>query len=385
MNLIKAEKVSVALVSSSVGTTHESLVYSFVFDEAHKLGMNGLNIHVIRSFYESPSFSHGVQFHGIEKAPRFNFIQILLKHLYTTSNPCFITPPKSLFQISNYAHTVAKVVKPLIVTVHGYDILVEPNVNYGARLNTRIDAVIRKVLKGADIIMAASAAAYNEVNAIVTDPNKIYLVPNGVDTERFKPNLDSSLIKKKLCVEGYPIIFALRSHEPKYGLEYLIKAASIVAKEDREVVFVIGGDGSLKNYHKELANNLGLKDKIIFTGKIPQNEVPYYYAMSDVVVVPSVQEAFGLVVSEGMACGKPVIGTAVGGIPDQIIDGYNGFLVQPCDYLEIAKKILWLIKNPEKMRHMGLNGRKLVKDKFDINDRVRKVINLYEKLKADYS
>ena len=113
------------------------------------------------------------------------------------------------------------------------------------------------------------------------------------------------------------------------------------------------------------------------------SSICYYYAMSDIVVVPSLQEAFGLVVAEAMASGKPVIGSNVGGIPDQIIDGYNGFLVQPRKPKEIAEKILWLINNPEEARRMGMNGRRIVEEKFDINKRIDRLISLYHRILVD--
>ncbi|MEM1583004.1 MAG: glycosyltransferase family 4 protein, partial [Candidatus Bathyarchaeia archaeon] len=122
------------------------------------------------------------------------------------------------------------------------------------------------------------------------------------------------------------------------------------------------------------------KDKVIFTGRIPQDEVPYYYSMSDIVVVPSLQEAFGLVVSEAMACGKPVIGTNVGGIPDQIIDGYNGFLVKPRSPEDIAEKIIWLLENQEEAKVMGMRGRKIVEEKFNIERKMDRIIELYKSL-----
>ena len=122
----------------------------------------------------------------------------------------------------------------------------------------------------------------------------------------------------------------MRFHEPKYGIEYSIRAV--------------------------------------------------YYAMSDVVVVPSIQEAFGLVVSEAMACGKPIVGSDVGGIRDQIINGYNGFLVSPKSPDEIAERILWLLENPDEATKMGQRGREIVERKFDISKRVDKVLKLYRKL-----
>ena len=205
-------------------------------------------------------------------------------------------------------------------------------------------------------------------------------MPNGVDLKRFNPNIDGSCIRRKLDVENKFIVFTVRHHEPKYGIEYLIRAASLVLKEKKDVVFIIGGDGSLRPYYEELASKLGVRNRIVFTGRIPQAELPYYYAASDVVVVPSLQEAWGLVVTEAMASGKPVIGTRVGGIVDQIIDGYNGFLVPPRDPRAIAEKILWLIENPDEIKRIGMNGRKLAEEKFDIEKRVDRIVELYKEL-----
>lgn len=136
----------------------------------------------------------------------------------------------------------------------------------------------------------------------------------------------------------------------------------------------------MRKYHEQLARKLDIKNNVIFTGRIPRVELPYYYAASDVVVVPSLQEAWSLVVTEAMASGKPVIGTNVGGIPDQIIDGYNGFLVPPRNPKSIAEKILWLYENQDQTKKMGMCGRKLVEEKFDINKRIDKILKLYKQL-----
>ena len=240
--------------------------------------------------------------------------------------------------------------------------------------------MVRKVLNDADLVMAASTATYNEVRKIIKKTDKVRLVPNGVDTEKFCPNVDSPFIKKKLGIEGQRVVFTLRNHRANYGIEYLIRAAPLVIKERDDVVFLIGGDGPLRGFHEQLAVNLGAKGKVIFVGAIPENQKPHYFAESDIVVIPSLQEAFGLVVSEAMACGKPVIGSRVGGIPDQIIDGFNGFLVQPRNPREIAEKILWFIDKPSKARSMGIRGREIAVRKFNIERRIEHILLLYQKL-----
>jgi glycosyltransferase involved in cell wall biosynthesis len=270
--------------------------------------------------------------------------------------------------------------KPLVVTLHGYDILVEESVGYGARLDRRADAIVRKVLSKADAVVTASHATYREAHKLGNLDARLHLIPEGVDTKRFRPDLDGDRIRERWGIEGKTVVFSLRKHEPKYGLEYVVRAAPSVVAEDNDVVFVMGGDGPLRPYLERLAETLGVRKRVIFTSWVPQEELPYYYAMSDLVVVPSVQEAFGLVVSEAMASGKPVIGTSVGGIPDQIVDGQDGLLVRPRDVGQLAASILELARDPQRRRLLGSNGRKEVESKFSIDRRVADMIKLYRSL-----
>jgi glycosyltransferase involved in cell wall biosynthesis len=400
--------ISVAIVSNQVGKTPNDISYSFVFDEAYRLAGRGMNVHVVRATRDGDSFSFGMHFHDLKKKVDVRAMKSMSKDFCTYPRTSLLRRPTTLYWENLYAAKVSEVIekfsidlihahfaypegfvgllarkrtgKPLVVTIHGYDILVEPSVGYGARINKRIDAVIGRVLNCADVVVAASQATFNEARKIVNEVNKVVLISNGIDTERFRPNLNCGGLKRKLGIEGFTVVFTLRTHEPRYGLEYLIRAAALVAKERENVVFVIGGDGWLRSHHEQLATKLNVRERMLFTGKIPQSEAPYYYAMSDIVVVPSLQEGFGLVVSEAMACEKPVIGTKVGGIPDQLTDGYNGFLVQPRSPEEIAKRILFLIDHPEESRRMGVNGRRTVREKFDIERRIDKILLLYRKL-----
>ena len=402
------KKISVAIISSLIGKTPEYINRSFIFDEARRLSERRILVHIIRSKVEKDSFSYGIHYHGLKEKIDLQAFGFTIKNLTLYPLISLMRKPKSIYKESLYATNVSRQIKekdldvihahfahyeglvgmlakkmtgkPLVITIHGYDILVEQSIGYGVRLSKKYDAIVRRVLNDADAIITASKATFNEVSKIVENDSKIYLIPNGVDIKRYNPNLNGSYIKKRFNITDVNIVFTLRRHETKNGLEYLIRAAQIVTKNKDNVIFIIGGDGSLRAYHEKLAINLGLKDKIIFTGDIPYNNVPFSYAISDITVIPSLQEAFGLVVSEAMACGKPVIGSKVGGIPDQIVDGYNGFLVQPRNSKEIAEKILWLIDHPKKLKSMGMNGRKIVEEKFDINKRIDKIVHLYENL-----
>lgn len=160
----------------------------------------------------------------------------------------------------------------------------------------------------------------------------------------------------------------------------MIRAASLILKQRKDIIFLIGGQGSLKTYHENLSKSLGISSHIMFLGKIPYEKLPLFYSMCDVFVNPALGEGFGIVTAEAMAMGKPVIAVRRYGSIDLVLDHVNGFLVDPRNPKQIADKILWLINNPDEARRMGMNGRKIVEDKFNINKRIDRIVSLYHRI-----
>lgn len=403
----------VAVVSVAMPMSPKEVAVSFVFDEAYRLAKSGVQVHAIRlaeSESADASFaSYGMQFHGTGK--RWRAIPFFLRRLWRTLPlPGFAISPIRLLDIYNYGLRIAEVVrehdlniihahfaypegfagliakratkKPLIVTLHGYDILAEPTVGYGSRLDFRVNAIIKKVLREADAIVTASSATYSAASEAGCPSRKLFLIPNGVDIKRFSPYVNGSYVRDELGLGDKPVIFTLRGHKPQYGIEYLIKAAPLVLKEVPNAFFVIGGDGPLFNYHLSLARKLGISENIIFTGRISRSKVVHYYAACNIFVIPSLIEAFGLVTVEAMACGKPVIGTSVGGIPDIINDGLNGCLVKPRDSENLADKIILLLENPRLIKKMGKAGRKIAEENFSLERRMKRITELYDSLSS---
>ena len=409
MASVRNGKLRVLVVSAGVGRSPSEVAFSFVFDEVVRLARRGLEIHVARLKFEGDARSYGVFFHDARKISILTS-SLKLSRLAHYPLSAFPRAPASLRMELLYSDHVARLAKelkpsllhahfaypegwvaylakaclksatPLVVTLHGYDILVEPSVGYGIRLNKRYDVLVRKVLNEADAIIAASRAVLNEAARLVSDPEKVRLIPNGVDLERFNPKLDGSPVRELYGAKDKQIVFTLRHMYPKYGVGYLVLAAKLVLKVREDVLFVIGGEGPLRRCYQALAERLGISSNVIFPGRIPQELAPLYYAASDIVVVPSLQEAWGLVATEAMACGKPVVASRVGGLPDQVVDGYNGFLVPPRDPRALADRILYLLENPSEAKRMGLNGRKLAEERFDIENRVNEVVKLYREL-----
>jgi glycosyltransferase involved in cell wall biosynthesis len=159
----------------------------------------------------------------------------------------------------------------------------------------------------------------------------------------------------------------------------LWKRVVIVLSRNPNVQFIIVGDGSFREHYGRLAAELGISQHVTWTGLMQDPLSEGVYAAADVVCLMSRwEELFGLVIAEAMASGKAVIGTRVGGIPESIIDGETGFLVERGDEVAMAEKILRLLDNPALRANMGGKARQVAESKFDHRKSVTKLIELYE-------
>jgi len=193
---------------------------------------------------------------------------------------------------------------------------------------------------------------------------KVTVIRNGVDSIRFNPNVTGRRIRAKFQLNDLKVILfvgALTAWHRYKGLDVLLEAFSLLEHKDR-IRILVAGDGVLKTEYKRLAADLKIRDMVIFAGDVPDSELPEYYASSDVLVLPSKDrsEGFGLTLLEANATGKPAIGSAVGGIPSVIRDGYNGALVPHNSPRALASKLLELLDgDARRLVEMGKNGRAL--------------------------
>jgi glycosyltransferase involved in cell wall biosynthesis len=402
----------VLIVSSYFPSSKEGVAGIFVYEEAKRICDRNVEVHVARGLRSIRNerknlVADGINIHNFSEGINLPFLScgwktfgILPIRSFFRPDSIFFTVPYSWFLLhlikefsidiihahfaypAGFAGLLAKKAaeKPLVVTLHGVDIITEPSINYGIRLKKAYDRMVEKVVECADKVFAASTFVYQEALNAGCEQERLVLLPNGVDMRRFNPEINGAIMAKRLGIEKQPIVFTLRAHDPKNGIEYLIRAIPQVVKEMPEVIFVIGGDGPLRTFHEALARKLNIYKSCIFVGRIPQGELPYYYSACDIFVIPSVTEAFGIVTVEAMACGRPVIGTNVGGIQDIVRDRASGFLVRPRDSNEIADRIIALIENPKLRRTMGNKGRKIAEENFDINKRIDKILSVYHDL-----
>ena len=215
---------------------------------------------------------------------------------------------------------------------------------------------------------------------------KIHVIPGGIDLERFHPDYDKTEIRAKLNIpENRIVLFTVRNLVQRMGLENLIKAFFYTLKtESADIHLVIGGNGPLKNELVALVRSLRIEQKVYFTGFIPEDQLPMYYQMADIFVLPSKElEGFGLVTLEAMACGLPVIGTPVGGTKEILENFDSSFLFHGTDSNSIAELILKnyrLIKhNPQRWKEISKRCRSFVELNYSWEKNLDTLEELFKK------
>jgi len=232
-----------------------------------------------------------------------------------------------------------------------------------------------------DTIISASPIEPELVEKFYNVRRKMYVVPPGVDIDYFKPEAK----QRKINVpERY--VFTTGRIEWTKGFDLLVSAfASVVASID-DISLLIGG-GSTKPTRIEIdvrkkidsiARELGISEKVIQIGRISNEDLPAYYAKSELVVLPSRYDLFGMVAIEALACGKPVIVSKYAGV-HKIIARDFGIVVDPLNKEELADRIIYLLRNPDIRKQMGLKGREFVERKMIWQNLAKDLKNIYDK------
>ena len=243
--------------------------------------------------------------------------------------------------------------------------------------------------RSADRIAAVSSSVVSDlVSKYSVDERKIRLVYNGVDPSLFKPE-GYPKVPEWSFLEGKKVVLYVGHFGLRKGLPVLIEAMSRVVKEDPDAVLLcIGGvptwlpKGEYLGYLKSLASKKGLDGRIMFLGSLPQKQLPAYYSLSSVFVLPSNYEAFPKVIIEAMALGKPVISSKMGGTSDSIEDGVNGFLVPFGSNSGLADAIVSLLRDEALSRRMGHVGRDRVLRDFTWEAVAGRLDSVYSELMA---
>ena len=197
----------------------------------------------------------------------------------------------------------------------------------------------------------------------------------------FSSKINYSSFSKKFHLENKKIVLYVGRLMKEKNVDTLIKSFFIVSEKIKDVVLVIVGDGFLKTELKQLAHSLGISDKVIFTGRIPEKTLNMPFAIADLFILPSLAELQGLVILEAMASGKPLLvaKSKKSAAAELLIEGKNGYTFKPRNKYELASKIIKLLRNKDLRLKMGKRNLAYIKD-HDINKSVKKIENLYRNL-----
>lgn len=229
-----------------------------------------------------------------------------------------------------------------------------------------------------DHIITVSAALRDEARRYQRMPaTKITVIYNGIDPEAYLQPSSLSRLTLKLF-RNLPVVGTVARLESRKGIRFLIEAILLVDKEYGPAYFLIVGDGPERVFLEDLVKQMGLEERVIFTGF--RSDIPQLLPHMDVVVIPSIQEGLSIFCLEALAAKRPIVASNTGGIPEIIRDGETGLLVTPSDPAALAQGIVKILQDRELAGKLASRGHRLVVGEFTQREMLRKTEQIYEKV-----
>ncbi len=226
--------------------------------------------------------------------------------------------------------------------------------------------LFEQTMKSCDALLISTKKLGKLYSGLI-DKSKMHHVPIGVDTSVFRPSLSATGKKTTIFTSGH-------LHKRK-GFDYLIRAMPGIIKEVPNAELAIAGDGIHRKYFESIVAELGLQKKVRFLGYLPRKKMVSRYQACSLFCLPSLSEPFGMVILEAMACGKPIVATNVGGIPEIV---KNGILVPSRSPEALVRAVVGLLSDKKRLGRMGRQSRKTAL-KYDWERVVDRIEKIYRK------
>jgi len=228
-----------------------------------------------------------------------------------------------------------------------------------------------------DGFIAASGAIRDVLVADGIPASRIVVVHDGIDVEKIAHRLPVDLHQEYWLPHGAPVIVNVAALVAHKGHKHLIEAMPLVLRAVPDAHLVIFGEGDLRGALEQQIRHLSLEKHVLLPGF--REDVLSLVKSSDLFVMSSITEGLGSAVLDAMAMGLAVVGTRAGGIPEAVVPGVTGELVQPGDARELAAAIVRLLKDPSRRRDYGKAGRQRVADQFDVEHLVDGTLSAYQR------
>ena len=257
---------------------------------------------------------------------------------------------------------------PLVFTNHSSGFLARQRAGFIRKFRTKM------LLRGIDYLLGPSDELVKSAQLFAySGPSK--MIANGVDATRFKPGPSTKRAEWGITADEVVILLARRL-VPKNGVVYFAKAVAQLPLEGTRII--VAGDGIDRDEMREILADSGRLNDCLFLGSISNIDMPDIYRASDIAVLPSLAEATSIAGLEAMACGLPLVGTSVGGIPTIINDGHSGLIVPPRDPKALAEALTCLINSPEMRNKMGDTALQRIEDEFSWPVIAQQTIDAYK-------
>ncbi|THE15112.1 N-acetyl-alpha-D-glucosaminyl L-malate synthase BshA [Bacillus timonensis] len=254
----------------------------------------------------------------------------------------------------------------IVTTLHGTDITV---LGYDPSLTE----LIRFGIEQSDAVTAVSKSLVEQTYELIEPKKEIKTIYNFVDEKIYYKRKVDDLREQYGIQEDEKVIIHVSNFRKVKRVPDVVQAFNLIQKEVKSKLLLVG-DGPELTTACKLINKFGLNDKVLLLGK--QENLPELYSISDLKLLLSEKESFGLVLIEAMACGVPTIGTNTGGIPEVIDEGIDGYICELGDIEDIASKSIALLKDSDLHRKMSNQAIRSVQEKFNSE----RIVNDYEDL-----
>lgn len=267
--------------------------------------------------------------------------------------------------------------QPYYLYTHSADILEYQN-------NSLIKFFLRKIINNANRIVTNSEFTKVKLLELGASENKIIKIYPRIDYQQFSKAIDVQDFLEHYHLAGKKIVLSVNRLVPRKGNDMVIRAFKQVITEIPNAVYLIAGEGPCLSMLKDLVASLNLNQHVMFLGAPDNNLLNKLYHLCNLFIMSSREldngkdvEGFGIVFLEANSAGKAVIGGNTGGIPDAVIDGQTGILVDPESTIHIAQAIIKLLKDEEYARQLGQKGRQRVKEEFDWRSPIKELDFLF--------
>ncbi len=230
-------------------------------------------------------------------------------------------------------------------------------------------------------IVCCSWSMVNEVASLFNVPrDKIWMIPNGIDTEIYRPTPQDDLFRRRYAKQDERIVLYVGRLVPEKGVNVLIGAVPKILSVHPDSKFVIVGEGYAREQLSSLAKYLGVDHKIYFTGYVSDGDIRKLLSLAYLQVIPSIYEPFGIVCLEAAASGVPVVVSDTGGLSEIVEDGVTGLKVQPDNSDALAAAVNRILSDAVLRDSMSKRARKMAEERFSMRTVADRTMEMYRTL-----